>query len=337
MTLADRGGKKHASSSQVARSPSSLGRTSGINRRSKAKINDQKFFDIALPYRRPYDWESIFSFYRSHSIPGIEHVSEDYFERRFRIENTLGFFRVRAGKNCLRIQVLPGEPRIIAELKKRVRKMFDLDCDPRTIAACFGRTPLLAKLCARFPGLRLPRGWDPFETAIGAILGQLVSARHRALLIGQLVENYGEAIVDPFSGETARLFPAPVVLANAELNAVKTTQARRAAIRDFSRRVLIGAISLADRQEPAALRKALLDTKGIGPWSAEYICLRALGDTDAFPRTDLILRRALALYPKLDLAAMKPWRSYAAMYLWKAFAQTLSKTTKGAATHELIL
>ena len=72
-------------------------------------------------------------------------------------------------------------------------------------------------------------------------------------------------------------------------------------------------------------RKALLETKGLGPWSAEYISLRSIGDTDAFPRTDLILRRVLALHPSLDLEAVKPWRAYAAVYLWKEFAQTLSK------------
>jgi hypothetical protein len=72
-------------------------------------------------------------------------------------------------------------------------------------------------------------------------------------------------------------------------------------------------------------RKALLETKGLGQWSAEYISLRGIGDPDAFPRTDLILKRVLALHPSLDLEAIKPWRSYAAIYLWKAFAQSLSK------------
>jgi O-6-methylguanine DNA methyltransferase len=195
----------------------------------------------------------------------------------------------------------------------------------------------LATLCARFPGLRLPRGWDPFETAICAILGQLVSARHRATLIDQLVQNYGEEIINPLSGEKARLFPAPPVLAEAGLNAVKTTRGRRAAIRDFSRRLSNGVLSLEDRQEPAALRNALLKTKGIGPWSAEYISLRAVGDTDAFPRTDLILKRVLALHPELDLSAVKPWRSYAAMYLWKAFAPSLSKTKTKKGTADMTL
>jgi O-6-methylguanine DNA methyltransferase len=304
-----------------------------MNRRANANL--EHYADFALAYRPPYDWQSILRFYQWHSITGLERVSEDYFERLFRIRRTLGFVRVQAGKNCLRVRVAPDTDCIVTEVKTRVRKMFDLDCDPRLIVASFGRTPLLEKLCKRFPGLRLPRGWDPFETAICTILGQLVSAGNRAALIGQLVQNYGEEIVNPFSGEKTRLFPAPRVLAEAELKAVKTTRARRAAIRDFSRRVLNGALSLADHQDPIALRKALLDTKGIGAWSAEYISMRAVGDADAFPRTDLILKRVLALYPELDVTAVKPWRSYAAMYLWKAFAQRLSKTKKGVAAMSL--
>jgi AraC family transcriptional regulator of adaptative response / DNA-3-methyladenine glycosylase II len=174
----------------------------------------------------------------------------------------------------------------------------------------------------------LPRGWDPFETAICSILGQLVSASQRANLIGQLVRNYGEEVVDPVSVEKLYLFPSAEVLAGSDLSAVKTTIARREAIREFSRRVLSGAISLADAQDPAAFRTALLETPGLGPWSAEYISLRAIGDTDAFPRTDLILKRVLELHPDLDLQRIKPWRAYAAMYLWKQFAPTLSKNRK---------
>ena len=83
--------------------------------------------------------------------------------------------------------------------------------------------------------------------------------------------------------------------------------------------------SLSEAQDPLAFRKTLLDTKGLGPWSAEYISLRAIGDTDAFPRTDLVLKRALERHPNLDLESLKPWRSYAAIYLWKEFAQSLTK------------
>lgn len=303
--------------------------------RGSTKTRGKDGIEINLPFKAPYDWQTIIGFYQSHAIPGVERVTDDSFARAFRLDNTIGFVRVRAiaGKPRLKVRVLPDDPEIVSEAVRRVRKMFDLDCNPALIAKSFASVPLFAALCRRFPGLRLARGWDPLETAVCSILGQLVSAQQRANLIGQLVNNYGEEIADPSSGEKTRLFPGAEVLMRSELSAVKTTAARREAIRDFSRRVLSGAISLSDGQDPAAFRKALLETKGLGPWSAEYISLRAGGDTDAFPRTDLILKRVLELHPDLDLARIKPWRSYAAIYLWKEFAQTLSgrRLHRGAA------
>jgi AraC family transcriptional regulator of adaptative response / DNA-3-methyladenine glycosylase II len=281
--------------------------------------------EAALPFKSPYDWQTILRFYRSHSIPSVERVTDDSFTRVFRLDKTIGLFQVRgiAGKR-LSVRIVPDDPGILSETVRRVRKMFDLDCNPALIAKSFANIPLFATLWSRFPGLRLARGWDPFETAVCSILGQLVSAQQRTNLVGQLVSNYGEEIADPVSGEKMRLFPGAEVLAQSDLSAVRSTAARREAIRDFSRRVLSGAIALSDEQDPAAFRKALLETKGLGPWSAEYISLRAIGDTDAFPKTDLILKRVLDLHPALDLTRIKPWRSYAAIYLWREFAGTLS-------------
>ena len=302
-------------------------RTQAKVRRDRSKTDGGDGREISLPFRPPYDWRAITGFYRSHPIPEIERVTDKCFERVFRIANTIGFVRVEAivGAPRLKVRLVPDDPTIRLEAMRRVRKMFDLDLDPFLISNSFARIPLLASLCDRYPGLRLPRGWDPFETAICTILGQLVSAEQRSNLVGQLVHSYGEEIADPLSGEKKHLFPGPDALANADLSAVQTTAARREAIREFSRRLLSGAISLSEAQDSAAFRKSLLDTKGLGPWSAEYISLRAIGDTDAFPKTDLILRRVLTLHPDLDLERIKPWRSYAAIYFWKEFAETLSK------------
>jgi len=301
----------------------------GTVKKARLKIGRADGTEISLAFRPPYDWQTIMRFYLTHPIPGVERVTEDSFERVFRVGDTIGFLQVRAmvAEPQLKLTTT-ADPNILSEVISRVRRMFDLDSDPVLIANCFARAPVLAKLCERFPGLRLPRGWDPFETAICSILGQLVSAQQRSTLVGQIVRGYGDQIAHPVSGETTRLFPRPEVLAKSDLSAVRTTAARREAIRDFSRRVLSGAISLSQTQDPVAFRKALLETKGLGPWSAEYISLRAIGDTDAFPKTDLILKRALKLHPDLDLELIRPWRSYAAIYLWKEFAQTLSKRKK---------
>jgi AraC family transcriptional regulator of adaptative response / DNA-3-methyladenine glycosylase II len=302
----------------------------GTVKKAGSKIGRADGTEITLAFRPPYDWQTIIRFYMTHPIPGVERVTADCFERVFRIGNTVGFFQVQPMINepQLKLSTTIADPSILGEIVSRVRRMFDLDADPALIANCFDHVPILAKLCARFPGLRVPRGWDPFETAICSILGQLVSAAQRSILVGQIVRSYGDEITHPVLGGTRRLFPRAEILATSDLDEVRTTAARREAIRDFSRRVLRGAISLSQIQDPMAFRKALLETKGLGPWSAEYISLRAIGDTDAFPKTDLVLKRALKLHPDLNLQAIKPWRSYAAVYLWKEFAQTLSRKKK---------
>jgi AraC family transcriptional regulator of adaptative response / DNA-3-methyladenine glycosylase II len=307
-------------------------------RARRCRIGGLVGIEFDLPFKLPYDWQTILRFYQTHSIPGLERVTENSFARSFRIDNLIGFVSVAAmsGARHLTVRIVPENPEVSLAVVGRVRKMFDLDCDPMVVAKSFQRIPLLASLCRRRPGLRLPRGWDPFETAICSILGQLVSAPQRAHLIGQLMDNYGIDIVHPLSKENTRLFPTAEVLATVDLSAVKTTIARREAIREFSRRVLAGAISLSEDQEAAAFRRALLAVRGLGPWSAEYISLRAIGDTDAFPKTDLILRRVLQLHPNLDLATVKPWRSYAAIYFWQEFAHSLSKGKKGR-NHDALL
>jgi AraC family transcriptional regulator of adaptative response / DNA-3-methyladenine glycosylase II len=305
---------------RFSRAPSELRRL----RRAEAGAGA---IELKLAFRPPYDWQSLMRFYRSHPIPGVERAGDDAFERMFRLGASVGMFRVEpeAGKPELKLRIVTAEPTLLFEIVSRVRRMFDLDCDPLVIARSFAQSPLLSDLCARFPGLRLPGCWDPFEAAICSILGQCVSAEQRSSLIAQLVNNYGEEGVHPGTGEKVRLFPRPDQLVESDLRRVGTTLARKGTLREFSRRVLNGAISLSEAQDPAVFRKTLLETRGIGPWSAECISLRAIGDTDAFPRTDLILKRVLELHPSFDAESMKPWRSYAAIYLWRGFAETLSR------------
>ncbi|HXV83586.1 MAG TPA: AlkA N-terminal domain-containing protein [Candidatus Binatia bacterium] len=307
-------------------------------RKARSKSDGRDGIELKLSFRPPYDWEAIIRFYQSHPILGIERVTPDRFERVFRISDTIGFLQVQAipGEANLKLKVVTENPGILFEVVSRIRRMFDLDCDPIVIANSFAQNSLLSTLYDRFPGLRVAGGWDLFETAVCSILGQLVSAEQRCHLVGQLVRGYGEEIAHPVSGEKAYLFPGPAILAESDLGKIKTTLARKETIRGFSRRVLSGAISLSEAQDPLSFRQALLETKGIGPWSAEYISLRAIGDTDAFPRTDLILKRVLELHPDLDLDAIKPWRAYAAIYLWKGFAEILSRK-KRRNDHDAVL
>lgn len=299
-------------------------------RRARLTTRESDGIDLCLSYRPPYDWPAIRDFYRAHLIEGVEAVTDNSFERAFQFGETIGALRVRPvpDRAQLRLTVITDSPQILFEVVSRVRRMFDLDADPLLLARSFAAVPLLAKLCQRYPGLRLPGGWDGYETAICTILGQLVSAKQRSRLIGQLIRSYGAEIFNPLTGAKTRVFPRPEVLAKVDLAELRTTPQRKDAIRDFSQRVLHGEISLTEAQDPLAFRKALRQTRGLGPWSAEYISLRAIGDTDAFPNTDLILKRVLKQHRGLDLDSIKPWRSYAAIHLWKAFAPALSQRTR---------
>ena len=200
--------------------------------------------------------------------------------------------------------------------------MFDLDVNLSAFADKFSKHELFNVLWMRYPGLRLASGWDPFETAINTILGQMVSVSRAKDLMRELVERHGEQIVRPVTCENSHLFPSPEILAEADLTHLGTTQIRKKTIGEFPRLVAQKQIDLTTQ-----------DINGLnihtwfGPWSVEYIALRAFGDTDSFPGTDLILKRIVEKYPELNLERLCPWRSYAAIYLWKHYTEL--QTFKG--------
>lgn len=285
---------------------------------------------LELSYRPPLDWQSLLAFYRSHQIVGVENITESTDERVFKIGKSVGFVEVSpvSGKPKLRAKIFTEDPSILFSLTQRIRQMFDLDSDPLLIANVFESHAFLNSLAKKYPGLRLARGWDPFETSICTILGQLVSLAQARMLVQHLVIHYGEKVIHPVTGGVGFLFPEPHVLANSDLAACKTTSARKRAIREFASMVSQRKLELAKPQDIDLVKNRLLSISGIGAWSAEYIALRALGHTDAMPETDLILKRALNLHTDIDLEKLRPWRSYAAIYLWKHYAQRLSKQKK---------
>lgn len=293
--------------------------------RKKRGELSQREIELSLAYRPPFDWQHLLSFYRSHQIAGVETLTDLSYSRIFRIGKTIGALSLEpaANETKLKLKVHTEDPTILFAVSQRVRQMFDLDSDPLLIANSFEANRFLNSLWKRYPGLRVARGWDPFETAICTILGQLVSLKQARALVDQLVRNHGEKISHPVTGEDAWLFPTPEKLTDADLSAVKTTAARKAAIRALAKVVAERDIDLLTPKDTDVIKQSLLNIAGIGPWSAEYITLRGLGDADAFPGTDLILKRALKKHPNLDLQTIRPWRSYAAVYLWRHYAEKL--------------
>jgi AraC family transcriptional regulator, regulatory protein of adaptative response / DNA-3-methyladenine glycosylase II len=212
--------------------------------------------------------------------------------------------------------------------------MFDLAADPALATHVLASDPVLGELLHRRPGLRIPGVWDPFECAVRAVLGQQVSISAARTLAARLVARAGQPI-ESVAGSAARglthLFPSPAALARADLAGIGVTGARIAAIQRIARAVLEGTLDFRAPTEEVIV--ALEALPGIGAWTAQYIALRALGDPDALPAADIVLRRSAAsgghaLTPnQLEerAEAWRPWRSYAVMHLWRAAGEQASR------------
>ncbi|MBV8200328.1 MAG: DNA-3-methyladenine glycosylase 2 family protein, partial [Acidobacteria bacterium] len=218
-----------------------------------------------------------------------------------------------------------------ALLRRLVRRMFDLDTALGPFLALARRDPLLGPLVARQPGLRLPQLPDPFEGAVRAIVGQRVSVAAARTVVDRLIRRLGE----PFAAAGRELvaFPDPVVMATASpasLAALGLTRAKAAALSAVAAATAAGAVDWERLRDatPEAAQAALLALPGIGPWTASYIRMRALGDHDAFPASDLGVVKALAaLAPRTAAAGIaglaerwRPFRAYAAIHLWRSLS-----------------
>lgn len=208
---------------------------------------------LALPYRPPFDWPCLLDYYRRHGISGIESVEGEAYSRVFTLgeKDAAGFFRVRpeGRKPELILEMCLSGTQHLLRVVQRIRHMFDLDADPEVIAKAFARSKRLSSLHGRCPGVRLARGFDPFETAIGTILGQVISVAHATRLMGQLAAQYGPEIRHPVSGDRLRMFPGPRTLAEADLDAVAITRQKKATIREFALCVAEGTVHLEREQD----------------------------------------------------------------------------------------
>lgn len=280
---------------------------------------------LKLSYRPPFDWRAITRYLAPRAIPAVEFVSEAAYRRTLSVDGVEGFLCVTPDPEDHRlfahIQLEQGIP--LQPIAERVRRIFDLGADPAVIGADLGRTRILATRLRSAPGVRVPGSWDGFELAVRTVLGQQVSVKGATTLCGRLVRRFGTpAALAPAAG--ACLFPEPAVLAGADLRAIGLPRTRAESISALAAAVATGDLDL---ETPRALDVAvttLCRLPGIGDWSAHYIAMRVLREPDAFPASDLGLRRALGTQgrplPRRDLAALaegwRPWRSYAAMLLW---------------------
>jgi len=294
-------------------------RTPSALRKDCAATRGDTPFEFRLGYRPPYDWDAMMRFLAARAVPGLERAAGGGYARTIEIQGQTGGIEVHHDRprHALRLVVRTTAPRVLYALVRRVRRMFDLDADIGGIVAHLRRDPLLAPRVIRSLGLRVPGSWDGFELAVRAIAGQQCSVAAARTLVGRIVETYG-APIDAGDGLT-HLFPAPRALAEAPLEALGLMPARAAAIRALAAAVIGGSLPLDGDVDATAVRTALTALPGIGPWTAEYVAMRSLGDPDAFPVGDLALARAAGLDGRALASrseAWRPWRAYAALHLW---------------------
>ncbi|WP_439888242.1 DNA-3-methyladenine glycosylase family protein [Pseudomonas sp. MBLB4123] len=285
---------------------------------------------LRLPYQPPWHWQQFHDHHALRALPGVERLDAKGYSRSFRLDGVCGWFAVSPlpAEPALQLRHSASAGACLPALVIRVRRMFDLDAEPLRIAAHFAADAQLGPLVARNPGLRLPTAFDPFEQAVRAIVGQQVTVKAAVTIAGRLVARLGEPLAQAPDAAITRLFPSAAALAEANLDGIGMPGKRVQTLQHFAAQVASGALRLDLEDGREALIERLCALPGIGPWTAEYIALRAFGEADAFPASDLGLLKAplwgaggiAAKQLKARAEAWRPWRAYAAAHLWHNYA-----------------
>jgi AraC family transcriptional regulator of adaptative response / DNA-3-methyladenine glycosylase II len=304
--------------------------------RRPARPADVAGITLKLPFTPPYHWDAMMAFLGPRAIPGIELVEARRYRRTIALDGASGTIEVVPVANAPQLLATIRIPKVaaLAAIVGKLRRLFDLDADTTVIENHLAQDIRLATAVAARPGLRVPGAWDDFELAVRAILGQQVSVAGATTMAGRLVAAYGDRVPETAGGAPGlqRLFPRPEALASADLTTIGLTRARAASISALASAVVADRDLMRPFETLDATVAKLVSLPGIGPWTAQYIAMRALRQPDAFPASDLGLLRALATAEGrpspaalLEVAeAWRPWRAYAVLHLW------MSETPKSA-------
>lgn len=289
---------------------------------------------LRLQYRPPFDWRTLLKFLAYRAIPGVEYVTETTYARTVALEGKAGDFEVRflEDVNALDVHINFPDSRHLYHIIDRVRSLFDLRADSAQIDDFFARDALLRPIVKCFPGSRVPGCWDGFEVAVRAILGQQVTVKAASTLVARIASRYGDAYQCRNPALT-HVFPDAARLSAVAMDNMGIVGQRIAAIKAVASAVAENTLQIHARTDTAEFVSRICAIKGIGEWTAYYIAMRALGDPNAFPYSDLILRRAAAapnteLTPKQLLQraeVWQPWRAYAVILLWRHYQATLEQ------------
>jgi AraC family transcriptional regulator of adaptative response / DNA-3-methyladenine glycosylase II len=306
-------------------SPAALRRTART--RVRATNGGEPGLVLSLSYRPPYDWGAMLAWLAPRITPGVEAIVGSSYRRAARVGEYVGVVSVRAGAtDGLEVELSPSLLPALVPLLTRLRRLLDLDAEPAVVREHLGADRILGPLIKRHPGLRIAGAMEGFDAALRAVLGQQVSVRAASTLSGRLAALLGEPLSAELADEPVLRLPVTAErLAEASevvVAGIGLPRARARTVVALARAVTERRIDLAPGAEIARTRAALFEIPGIGEWTAEYILLRALRWPDAFPAGDLGLRKAAG---GISAAALRqraepwrPWRSYAAAYLWQS-------------------
>jgi AraC family transcriptional regulator, regulatory protein of adaptative response / DNA-3-methyladenine glycosylase II len=286
--------------------------------RQAAQPENQYLF--RLRYRPPFDWNAMLEFLAARATPGVEAVGDGCYRRSISVKGDYGFFEASLdeARYSLAVRVQFPDPGALFFITERIRAMFDLNADWPVIVGSLRADGALREGIESHPGLRVAGCWSGFELATRAILGQQITVKGATELAGRLVRAFGKRMA--CGNDLTHQFPSPETLAGADVASIGMPKARAETIRALARAVADGRISFERIADTDAFLEGLMQIAGIGKWTAQYVAMRALGEPDAFPWGDMGLMRALALASARELEARaeewRPWRAYAAMYLW---------------------
>jgi AraC family transcriptional regulator, regulatory protein of adaptative response / DNA-3-methyladenine glycosylase II len=319
---------------QLNRACQDVFRTSPGQLRGRRRRTDRLVADgglaLRLPFQGNFDWPALTAYLRARALPGVECVEGDVYRRTVVIQGDPGVLEVvPGGADHLILQAHLPHWEDLTHLVHRARRIANLDLDLDEPLDHLRRDPLLGPLIRSRPGLRPAGTWDPFETGVRAIIGQQVSVAGATTLSGRLVARLGVPVPGLGSMGLSRTFPSPEVVAAADLSDLGLTRARAGAVTAFARAVVSGDVLL-DRSIPLeALVASITAVAGLGDWTAQYIALR-LGEPDAFPVTDLVVRRFLTAAGERPGGRAeqrwRPWRAMATAHVWAAAADPAAGT-----------
>lgn len=311
-------------------SPSSLRKKT-----ERLSEEDADCITLYLCYRPPYLWDNMLAFLSERAIPYVESVADHAYHRAVCIQSGIKTYRgivsVRSAekKSALAVTVPVALLPVLQTVLARMKHLFDLDCDPAEI---YGSLSVMNEirdgLCV--PGIRVPGCFDGFEMAVRAVLGQQITVKAARTLAGRIAFAHGTELEKP-AHNLNHTFPAPSDICGLDgpienhLGMLGVTGARARSIRALAEAVERGDIKLSPNAGPAAMMRKLLDLPGFGPWTVQYIAMRALSWPDAFPSTDYGVKKALNISAQKEILELserwKPWRSYATILLWNSLQQ----------------